>query len=50
VVAFIVAYLAIKTFIGILTKYGFRMFGWYRIVVGLVLLILIWSGYQLEMI
>jgi undecaprenyl-diphosphatase len=50
VVAFIVAYLAIKTFIGILTKHGFRMFGWYRIVVGLVLLILIWSGYQLEMI
>jgi undecaprenyl-diphosphatase len=50
VVAFIVAYLAIKSFIGILTKYGFRMFGWYRIVVGLVLLLLILGGYQLEMI
>jgi undecaprenyl-diphosphatase len=50
VVAFIVAYMAIKSFIGLLTKYGFRVFGYYRIVVGLVLLLLIWGGYQLEMI
>ncbi len=38
VVAFIVALLAIKTFITFLTKHGFRGFGWYRIVVGLVVL------------
>ncbi|MBI3134636.1 MAG: undecaprenyl-diphosphate phosphatase [Bacteroidetes bacterium] len=50
VVAFVVAYLAIKSFIGFLTKHGFKVFGYYRIVVGLVLLLLILSGYQLEMI
>jgi undecaprenyl-diphosphatase len=50
VVAFIVAFIAIRTFIGILTKYGFKMFGWYRIVLGLVLLILIFSGFELEIV
>lgn len=40
-IAFIVAILAIRFFIGYLQKYGFRLFGWYRIVVGIVLLILI---------
>ncbi len=45
VVAFIVAILAIKFFIGFLQKYGFRIFGIYRIVVGLVLLALIFLGY-----
>jgi len=50
VVAFIVAFIAIRSFIGLLTKYGFRMFGWYRIVLGLFLLILIFSGFQFEMI
>lgn len=44
VVAFIVAILAIKFFIGFLQKHGFRVFGWYRIVAGIVLLILIWQG------
>jgi undecaprenyl-diphosphatase len=38
VVAFIVALLAIKTFIGFLTKNGFKIFGYYRIVVGVILL------------
>lgn len=42
VVAFIVAMLAIKFFIGFLTKYGFKVFGYYRIMVGL-LLILLWA-------
>ncbi len=45
IVAFIVAMLAIKFFIGFLQKHGFKLFGWYRIVVGIILLILIWSGY-----
>lgn len=40
IVAFIVALLAIKFFIGMLNKNGFRGFGWYRIVVGAVLIIL----------
>jgi undecaprenyl-diphosphatase len=39
-IAFVVAMLAIKFFIGFLQKYGFRLFGWYRIIVGLALLIL----------
>jgi undecaprenyl-diphosphatase len=39
VVAFIVALIAIKAFIGILNKYGFRPWGWYRILVGVALLI-----------
>lgn len=50
VAAFVVAYLAIKTFIGFLTKHGFKVFGYYRIVLGTILLILILSGYNLEMI
>jgi undecaprenyl-diphosphatase len=45
VVAFIVAILAIKFFIGFLQKHGFRLFGIYRIIAGIVLLILIWQGY-----
>lgn len=40
VVAFIVAMLAIKSFIGYLSKHGFKMFGYYRIVAGLAILII----------
>ena len=45
VVAFIVALLAIKFFIGFLKKHGFKVWGYYRIVVGIILLILIFTGY-----
>ena len=45
VVAFVVALLAIKFFIGFLKKHGFKIWGYYRIVVGIVLLILIYTGY-----
>jgi undecaprenyl-diphosphatase len=48
VVAFIVAMLAIKFFISYLTKYGFKMFGYYRIAVGLLILILLACGVKLE--
>ncbi len=44
IVAFVVALLAIKFFIGFLQKNGFRVFGWYRIVTGILLLVLIWQG------
>ena len=44
-VAFIVAMLAIKFFIGFLQKHGFKLFGVYRIIAGIVLLVLIWKGY-----
>jgi len=44
IIAFIVALIAIKTFINILTKYGFKYFGYYRIVVGLTILVLWYFG------
>jgi len=50
VVAFIVAILAIKLFIGLLTKYGFRMFGYYRIVLGTLILILLMMGINLNIV
>ena len=43
-VAFVVAMIAIKFFIGFLKKYGFKVWGIYRIVVGLIMLILIYKG------
>jgi undecaprenyl-diphosphatase len=48
VVAFIVAMLAIKFFISFLTKHGFKVFGYYRIVVGLIILVMIAMGYDLN--
>ena len=44
IIAFVVAILAIKFFIGFLQKHGFVLFGWYRIIAGAALLILILSG------
>lgn len=46
-VAFIVALLAIKFFISFVTKYGFKAFGWYRIIVGGVILIMMLTGHNL---
>jgi len=40
IVAFVVALLAIKSFIGFLSKNGFKVFGYYRIIVGVVLLLI----------
>jgi undecaprenyl-diphosphatase len=40
IVGFIVALLAIKTFIDFLSKYGFKIFGYYRIVAGLSIIII----------
>lgn len=50
VVAFIVAMLAIKFFINFVTKYGFKAFGWYRIIVGGVILIMLLTGHNLTII
>ncbi len=50
VVAFVIAIVAIKFFIDLLTKYGFRVFGWYRIIVGGIILALILSGMKLEIV
>jgi len=48
IVAFIVAMIAIKSFIAYLTKHGFKAFGYYRIAIGIILLILLLSGYSLN--
>lgn len=50
IVAFIVAMIAIKTFITFLQKHGFKVFGWYRIVVGLILIILLLMGVDLKVV
>jgi len=50
IVAFVVALLAIKFFISFVTKYGFRAFGYYRIIVGGAILVMILMGYNLEII
>ena len=45
IVAFVVALLAIKFFITMLKNYGFRIWGIYRVVVGIALLIMLYTGY-----
>ena len=47
IVAFIVAMAAIKFFISYITKYGFRAFGWYRIIVGGIILAMLLTGHNL---
>lgn len=49
-VGFIVAIIAIKSFIGFVTRHGFKAFGIYRIVVGLIILAFIFSGHSLQMV
>jgi undecaprenyl-diphosphatase len=50
VVGFVVALLAIKTFIGFLSKNGFKVFGYYRIVVGIALLVIHFFIQKLDII
>lgn len=47
IVAFIVAIFAMRSFVNYLTKHGFAVFGYYRILIGAILLILIYSGVDL---
>lgn len=50
VVAFIVGMISIKFFINYLTKHGFVIFGYYRIILGVILLILIAAGIELKIV
>lgn len=50
VVAFIVGIIAIKSFISFLMKHGFRIFGYYRIALGVAILILYYLGVQLAIV
>lgn len=49
-VAFVVAILAIKFFINYVTKYGFAAFGWYRIIVGIIIIACTLCGIELKMV
>ena len=50
VVSFIVALLAMKWFVSFLTKYGFKVFGWYRIILGIIIIVMLLSGISLNMV
>ena len=50
IIAFVVAIIAISGFIGILTKYGFKAFGYYRIVIGILIIGFILMGYDLKIV
>ncbi|NMD15921.1 MAG: undecaprenyl-diphosphate phosphatase, partial [Bacteroidales bacterium] len=50
VIAFIIALLAIRTFINYLTRHGFKLFGWYRIFLGGLILVLMALGINLNII
>ena len=50
VVAFVVAIIAIKAFISFLNKHGFKYFGYYRIVVGIIILVLYFMGIELTIV
>jgi len=50
IAAFFVAILAIKSFIAYLTKHGFRLFGYYRIVLGVIILTLYLFGVDLSIV
>lgn len=49
-VAFVVAMIAIKGFIAFLNQHGFRYFGWYRIFLGAIILVLLGSGMSLSVV
>jgi len=49
VVAFIVALIAIKSFISFLTRHGFRIFGYYRIIAGIAILLMLYFGVQIKL-
>ena len=44
VVSYLVALIAIKFFINYLQKNGFKVFGWYRIIAGTIVLVLLQKG------
>lgn len=50
VVAFIVALLAMKWFVAFLTKYGFKAFGIYRIIIGGIIIVMLLTGHSLSMV
>jgi len=49
-IAFIVAILAIRSFIGVVTKYGLKVYGYYRIAVGILIIIMMIMGVDLKLV
>jgi len=49
-VGFVVAIIAIKSFISFITKNGFKVFGYYRIIIGALILILYFMGIELSIL
>ncbi len=50
IVAFVVALLAIRTFVSYVTKHGFKVFGYYRIILGMFIIVLYMMGYELKIV
>ena len=50
IVAFVVALLAIRSFVSYVTKHGFKVFGYYRIIVGVAIILLYVLGYDLKIV
>ena len=50
VIAFVVALVAMKWFVNFLTKYGFKAFGWYRIIIGGIIIFLLLTSHSLVMV
>ncbi|MBP6731080.1 MAG: undecaprenyl-diphosphate phosphatase [Chitinophagales bacterium] len=48
IVSFVVGMIAIKFFIGLITRYGMKFFGYYRIILGAFILIMMAMGHKLE--
>jgi undecaprenyl-diphosphatase len=49
IVAFVVGLIAIKTFVALLTKYGLKPFGYYRIALGVAIVALYFGGVSLSL-
>ena len=50
VVAFIIAIFAMRSFVQFLTRNGFRLFGWYRIIIGSAILLMLALGVDLQIV
>jgi undecaprenyl-diphosphatase len=50
ILAFIIAIIAMRSFVSYLTKHGFRVFGWYRIIIGSAILIMLAAGVDLQIV
>lgn len=49
-IAFFVAILAIKSFIGVITKYGLKAYGYYRVALGITLIVMMMMGVDLQIV